>query len=244
MVPWMPPEHNGNLRHAPCFPPRAARPKGEPNVPAPGLACRWGSYSKPTPWSRLPARALVASGDRSAPTEVATSTGSRQSATGARSPPPAPIPRRCFLPLWRGRGIIIYNLIPKGAWRPPLWHPPRFTALRLRGSSLPWGHKGGLRHCQINGGKGSLYKRGFTKGEASPPPLELDYIKPSPFRTAKVRIIAFVPLREGAGGGALVSSKATGETRRRPHKSCPACGKIPKSSLLSPMVWYNTVKDS
>ena len=70
------------------------------------------------------------------------SVGSRQSATGARSPPPAPRPRRCFLPLWRGRGIIIYNLIPKGGavgvspagsvgrWtratgtQRPLWHPP------------------------------------------------------------------------------------------------------------------------
>ena len=40
-----------------------------------------------------------------------------------------------------------------------------------------------------------------------------------------------------------MSSKAAGETRRRPHKSCPACVEIPKSSLLSPLVWYNTVKD-
>ncbi len=45
----------------------------------------------PVPWSRLPARALVASGDRSAPTEAGAETGSQQSATGARSPPPAPI---------------------------------------------------------------------------------------------------------------------------------------------------------
>ena len=37
----------------------------------PGLACRWGSYRKPTPWSPLPRRALVAGGDRSAPTEPA-----------------------------------------------------------------------------------------------------------------------------------------------------------------------------
>ena len=44
--------------------------------------------------------------------------------------------------------------------------------------------------------------------------MELDYIKPSPSRTAKVRIIAFVPLREGAGGWeALNQSKPAGETR-------------------------------
>ena len=39
----------------------------------------------PTPWSRLAALALVAGGDRSAPTEAGSETGSRQSATGARS---------------------------------------------------------------------------------------------------------------------------------------------------------------
>ena len=44
------------------------------------------------------------------------------------------------------------------------------------------------------------------------PPLELNYIKPSPSRTAKVRIIAFVPLREGVGGGHHKAFPA-GETR-------------------------------
>ncbi len=47
----------------------------------------------------------------------------------------------------------------------------------------------------------AVLSRGFTKGEALPPPLELNYIIVSPSRTARVRIIAFVPLREGAGGG-------------------------------------------
>ena len=38
-------------------------------------------------------------------------------------------------------------------------------------------------------------KKGLQRGRS--PPLELDYIIPSPSRTAKVRIIALVPLREG-----------------------------------------------
>ena len=37
-------------------------------------------------WSRLPPRVLLPSGERPAPTEAAAETGSRQSATGARSP--------------------------------------------------------------------------------------------------------------------------------------------------------------
>ena len=37
-------------------------------------------------WSRLPARVLLPGGERPAPTEAAAETGSRRSATGARSP--------------------------------------------------------------------------------------------------------------------------------------------------------------
>ena len=51
---------------------------------------------------------------------------------------------------------------------------------------------------------------------AMPPPLELDYIIPSPSRTAREKIIAFVPLREGAGGG-LKPTRATWQVR-------PECG--------------------
>ena len=45
------------------------------------------------------------------------SVGSRQSATGARTPPPAPKPWRYLYPLRRGRGILIliFNRIFKGA---------------------------------------------------------------------------------------------------------------------------------
>ena len=169
---------------------------------------------KPTPWSRLPARSVR-----------------------GRAPPALahPLPRPDLGDVFylsgaggRDKSIISFQ---RGAWRPPPLAPPTVYSFASQRKLSAMGVQGGLRHCQINGGKGSLYKRGFTKGEASPPPLELDYIKPSPSRTSKVRIIAFVPLREGAGGWeALVSSKAAGETRRRPHKSCPACGKILKSS--------------
>ena len=63
------------------------------------LACRgkalykpavWASSAVPTPWSRLPARALVASGDRSAPTEPGAETGRWTRATGTQPPPLIP----------------------------------------------------------------------------------------------------------------------------------------------------------
>ena len=40
---------------------------------------------------------------------------------------------------------------------------------------------------------------------ATPPPLELDYIKPSPSRTEKDEIIACYPYGRGQGGWAALS---------------------------------------
>ena len=73
-----------------------ALPEGEPSLtcqrgsvikPNPVTPFAWGSFLKPTPWSRLPARALVASGDRSAPTEAGAETGRWTRATGTQRPP-------------------------------------------------------------------------------------------------------------------------------------------------------------
>ena len=76
-----------------------ALPEGEPSLPCqrgsvikpnPVTPFGWGSFLKPTPWSRLPARALVASGDRSAPTEPGAETGRWTRATGTQPPPLIP----------------------------------------------------------------------------------------------------------------------------------------------------------
>ena len=50
------------------------------------------------------------------------------------------------------------------------------------------------------------FKGGSQRGRRESPPLELDYIKPSPSRTIRAWIIALVPLREGAGGGLPITS--------------------------------------
>ena len=60
-------------------------------VAAPISPATWVSLMLPTPWSRLPARVLHPGGARPGPTEAGAETGSRQSATGARSPPPVRI---------------------------------------------------------------------------------------------------------------------------------------------------------
>ena len=71
----------------------------------------------------------------------------------------------------------------------------------------------------------AVLSRGFTKGEALPPPLELNYITFSPSRTVKVRTIAFVPLREGVSERRWRSAANRPSRQARPgggsHKSCP-----------------------
>ena len=51
--------------------------------------------------------------------------------------------------------------------------------------------------------KGVSLKGGSQRGRRESPPLELDYIKPSPSRTARGQTISKLSLREGAGGGFL-----------------------------------------
>src|SRR5699024_8155871 len=57
----------------------------------------------------------------------------------ARSPPPAPLPWGYMFHYRRGRGMLIYSLIPKGAL-PPLGFPLRAPSQsRLRRASSPRG---------------------------------------------------------------------------------------------------------
>ena len=50
------------------------------------------------------------------------------------------------------------------------------------------------------GDRGGIPLRGFTKGEAKPPPLELNYIKPSPSRACEVTNPPWCGRGRGAGG--------------------------------------------
>ena len=83
-------------------------------VPTPSRLPRYSGWLQPSPWSRLPARVLRPGGARPGPTEAGAETGSRQSATGARSPPShAPTMRR-RVAYRHGRGRQLYSLIRKG----------------------------------------------------------------------------------------------------------------------------------
>ena len=53
--------------------------------------------------------------------------------------------------------------------------------------------------------------RGFTKGEAMPPPLELNYITFSPSRTAGCRLYPVILTGGGKGGGIPIASPPAGE---------------------------------
>ena len=59
-------------------------------------------------------------------------------------PPPAPIPWRKLFPFWRGRGIIFYNLIPKGGdgCLPPLTTPHVYKLLPQKRLSVNRGPRG------------------------------------------------------------------------------------------------------
>ena len=49
-----------------------------------------------------------------------------------------------MFPCRRGRGILIYNLIPKGGLAPPFDNPPVIGPFSFRDSSLTQGFKGVL----------------------------------------------------------------------------------------------------
>ena len=85
-------------------------PRREATYPPPVSPGGCGIIVVPTPWSRLPARVLRPGGARPGPTAAAAETGSRQSATGARSPPPAPIHRRDICTLAGAGGDSIFNI--------------------------------------------------------------------------------------------------------------------------------------
>ena len=82
---------------------------------------------------------------------------------------------------------------------------------------------------------GSLPReRGFTKGEALPPPLELDYIKSSPSRAR--RGTAFHPRRAGRGQGVgLIGARPAGRRDRGwVSQSCGNPPKIPAEGFYCP----------
>ena len=70
------------------------------------------------------------------------SVGSRQSATGARSPPPVKKVSYNLIPFRTGGGNKSIISFQRGAWRPPFDNPPYFIVSFPRGSHLPWGYKG------------------------------------------------------------------------------------------------------
>ena len=70
------------------------------------------------------------------------------------------------------------------------------------------------------GDRGGIPLRGFTKGEAKPPPLELNYIKPSPSRACEVENIPNVWAREGGRGGGYHKTFPAGETRGWASQNC------------------------
>ena len=79
---------------------------------------------KPIPWSRLPARALVAGGDRSAPTEAAAETGAERCPPGTCAPIGG---GETWLPLWGSWHDVIVTeraLFKRGCQRGRRKSPP------------------------------------------------------------------------------------------------------------------------
>ena len=115
--------------------------------PPPGLACRWESCRKPTPWSRLPARSVRGR----APPALA-------------HPLPRPYLGDVFYLSGAGGGYKSIISFQRGAARPPFDNPPRFAAFRLRGSSLPWGCKGGSVIAKSMAERAAFIKGGSQRG--------------------------------------------------------------------------------
>ena len=145
------------------------------------------NLANPTPWSPLPPCSGLASTHP--------------------LPPPVRIVKIESVPSRYGRGRPIYNLIPKGGVSPPLTTPLKDSPLShdYVVPALPEGEPslasplGGGVIAASDDGEGRPKISGFTKG--AQPPLELDYIKPSPSRTEKVEIIALYPYGRGQGVG-------------------------------------------